>query len=85
MNSTFTAEYVKNTPLFWIELVLRKIKNRGIIYAVLFLIPQIAVITADGELEFFRDLSTDLFLSRKVLETSWLKHRTLSHRIPSWQ
>ena len=53
MNSTFTAEYVKNTPLIWIELVLRKIKNRGIIYAVLFLIPQIAVITADGELEFF--------------------------------
>lgn len=85
MNSTFTAEYVKNTPLIWIELVLRKIKNRGIIYAVLFLIPQIAVITADGELEFFRDLSTDLFLSRKVLITSWLKHRTLSHRTTSWQ
>ena len=85
MNSTFTAEYVKNTPLFWIELVLRKIKNRGIIYAVLFLIPQIAVITADGELEFFRDLSTDLFLSQKDLVTSWSKHRTLSHRTPSWQ
>lgn len=51
----------------------------------LFLIPQIAVITADGELEFFRDLSTDLFLSRKVLVTSWLKHRTLSDRTPSWQ
>jgi len=46
----YSRIYKKNTPLFWIELVLRKIKNRGIIYAVLFLIPWIAVITADGEL-----------------------------------
>ena len=84
MNSTFTAEYVKKYAII-LELVLRKIKNRGIIYAVLFLIPQIAVITADGQLEFFRGLSTDLFLSRKDLITSWLKHRTLSHGNPSWQ